>query len=565
MKHLPQILAQQRAQAQFAIAGVPSSQLSVAQEGIAQEGFVDGFKDFFTHQATTSDLAIVRKAASTMAEYKVGLTSTRQFVNNNNMAALRYLFKEDQLTGNLVGDINHDVKTVGMVNDVLRNIVELLKKSKPEDRNNEIENGLISVLKEARVHLDDVAMLGNYYFSFGARGTGDMLGNHIDEDIKAKLRLGNNLTEAAVGLVFYALDKKKADGLFPKINEKMDFDLNAFKSATTAYAKMLGQSAALIEEFIGEYKRSKRHDSKHVRHVLRYGHNVCGVLVAIASVTQPFLNYMRSQLKTGDVAMEGFTDSVKNGVNLLKSKFSPNDETKAKAQIEVLTKLKDDAEQLKKYISSGADIKSTSVKLTQAAKNFPVSAQTPDELVRNLSAWRKQTAAEVTRISKLTDKAEVESAIAKMKEQAKVKGKIADNMVFTKDACLKLLSEMIALIDLSVQTCKRSLELKTEAGEVKPSMESMYIAMESMEMTIAMEGFWSKVFGYYLLITGYASWFYAIIVACWTVFMILTGAGVFAVLFTAGAAGVNWFLGSLFVEAGRKMIDDNQDDGEYRS
>lgn len=288
------------------------------------------------------------------------------------------------------------------------------------------------------------------------------------------------------------------------------------------------------------------------------------------------LNVMHGQLRAGtyvapagaagvaleSIAMEGIGDSIKNGWKLLKEKFSPSDETKAKAQIEVLEKMLKDTAELKSHVSQTNDVKSAAVAVARVAHKLPVSANTADELVRNLAEWRKKTAAELSRISKIKDKAEADAALAKIKEDSKMGGKINPKMVFTKDNLLKLLDEISNVIKLSIQACKLTLANKVEAANAKPSMESLNLALESMDLSVAMEGFWTSVLGYYLLYGAYSSYLVAVVYAICAVAVLCTGALGIAALYAAGA-GVSWWLGNIYKGWADHLLGKSDEDSEY--
>lgn len=285
------------------------------------------------------------------------------------------------------------------------------------------------------------------------------------------------------------------------------------------------------------------------------------------------LNHMHGQIRTGayvapasvaaiameGIALEGIGDEVKAKWNLLKSKFSPSDETKAKAQIEVFEKLKKDAAEVKQHVSSAADIKQATLKLTAAAKNLPVDANSADELIRNLSAWRKKMASEISRVSKITDKAEADKAIAQVKQEMGAKGKIADNLVFTKQHLLKLLDENMAILDLAIAVCNLSLKNKAEAASTKPSMESLNLAMESLDLSVAMEGFWTKFFGAYLIYGAYGAYFGAVVYAIIAICALACGAWIGA-LGAAAGAGVSWFVGNLYMRWGKTLWESGDEE-----
>lgn len=288
------------------------------------------------------------------------------------------------------------------------------------------------------------------------------------------------------------------------------------------------------------------------------------------------LNVMHGQLRAGtyvapvgaagvaleSIAMEGIGDSLKNGWKLLKEKFSPSDETKAKAQIEVMEKLLKDTAELKSHVSQTNDVKSAAVALSKIANNLPVSANSADELVRNLAEWRKKTAAELSRISKIKDKAEADAALAKIKEESKKGGKIIMKLTFTKDNLLKLLDEISNVIKLCIQTCKMSLANKVEAANTKPSMESLNLALESMDLSVAMEGFWTTVLGYYMLYGAYGSYLAAVLYAICAIVVLCTGSLGIAAIYAAGA-GVSWWLGNIYKSWADQLLGKSEDDSEY--
>lgn len=284
MKHLPQIHHQL----------VSQQYHGFAMESIAQEGFVDGFKDFFTTKASPSNTAIVHRAAEKASEVRRTIERIRPFPNGKNTPAIRFLFKNEKLVNDLSKEMLADAKVISKVNEVLAEIVKLLSRAERDDEGKEIETALNNVISRARAELDDVNMLGNFYFSFRERSTSEMVGSHIDEQINPSYSSHgiDGILGIVIGLVFYVFDNVKAGKMLDQVNTRMEIDIGEFKKACGEIAKVLAETKTQVEKFVSEYQRNKKHDNKHVRHVLRYGHNVVGVATYIAGAYTPFLNYV---------------------------------------------------------------------------------------------------------------------------------------------------------------------------------------------------------------------------------------------------------------------------------
>lgn len=283
MKHMNLVHAQTRAMSGF----------SVAQEGIAQEGLVDGVKDFFTFKAAPENANAITNTANALRGLGNGADALRQFTPQTPVDAMRFLFRHEKLTLNLPRDIQKDVQTLHHVNQALTGIVGLLKSAKLTDESDEINQKLSGIIKESIKYLDDETFLGNFYLSFGERGTDEYDGSHKDGDLKPSIGPTHGFISLAVNLVYYVFDRKAAASLMDKMNEVLkDTDRKALNTQAAAFAKELETSAGLVRQFLEEYSRLKKHDNKHVRHTLRYGHNIIYLVTIMARTYRSFAHYV---------------------------------------------------------------------------------------------------------------------------------------------------------------------------------------------------------------------------------------------------------------------------------
>lgn len=268
---------------------------SLAMEGIAQEGFVDGFKDFFTFKAKPDNANALRNTGSAMRGLSRAGEKLRQFGRNTPTEAMRFLFRHEKLTLNLPRDIQTDAGTVREVNKLLSGIVGLLKDARLTDESNEIETKLKTFVDQGMKSLSDQTFLGNFYLALQERGTSEYDGSHLDNEIDPKHggSGGGGLGGLLVNTIFYVFDRKSADKLLDKMNEVLsNVDKAALGTASNAFAKEMETAAGLVEQFLESYNRLRKSDNKHVRHTLRYGHNVIYVLTAMSRPYRAFAHYV---------------------------------------------------------------------------------------------------------------------------------------------------------------------------------------------------------------------------------------------------------------------------------
>lgn len=274
---------------------VASGGFTVAQEAIAQEGFVDGVKDFFTFKAKSENANQVTNTANALRGLGRNTTSLRPFTDKTPVEAMRFLYRGEKQTRNLPQDIARDVGTLKDINQALSGVVGLLKSAKLADEGNEIEKALTGIIKTALKTLDDQTLLGNFYLSFEERGTAEYDGSHVDQDIDPKFAPhgSSGIGGLLMNTVFYIFDRNAAVKNMDRLNEVLkDTDLKALGTAAASVAGQLETSARLIQEFLTEYDRLKKSDNKHVRHVLRYGHNIIYLVTIAARPYRAFAHYV---------------------------------------------------------------------------------------------------------------------------------------------------------------------------------------------------------------------------------------------------------------------------------
>ena len=195
----------------------------------------------------------------------------------------------------------------------------------------------------------------------------------------------------------------------------------------------------------------------------------------------------------GTIAMEGLGDKIKEGWEAFKKRVSPTDHEAIVSKLLYLPKLRAALVDAKSRVSQATgDVISS--KLTQKiTKDLPVSASNADQLIREVSTYRK-------RIESLMNKAmsaKSPEAVAKARQELAMefskKGNVSDGITFTKPQVLKLMDEAILFVD-STEKLGKVYVADYESGRKegnKAAMESFksMIAMESLDevLSVAME------------------------------------------------------------------------------
>lgn len=247
-----------------------------------------------------------------------------------------------------------------------------------------------------------------------------------------------------------------------------------------------------------------------------------------------------AQESADSLAMEGLMDTVKEKWDAIKEKFKPSDAAKAAKQIEALAKVRKDLVQAKSALSQSGGADHAPVTVKMSGRNYqalPVVANTSDELIAGLAAWRKKTNAQIAKISTIKDEAQAAAAMKELQAASAVKGKLADEMSFNRAQTLKLIDEMIAVNDTMTSLYKLTVDAQRKAKSSGVSMEG-YGDVESVNDVVAMEGVGEGVWGVIKLYWGYCIYCFAVLGVFTTVGLIITVQVVPALL----AAGVTYAL-----------------------
>jgi plasmid maintenance system antidote protein VapI len=270
-----------------------------------------------------------------------------------------------------------------------------------------------------------------------------------------------------------------------------------------------------------------------------------------ARVNSPYAAALESQ---GELAMEGMADSIKAKWNLLKQKFQPDHLEIAREQLAIYAQMKKDAGQLKSAISQSREDKAGTFALNSAAKKLPVDAANTDQLIANLSAFRKKATAEFQRISTLKDEAEANNARTTLMAEMRAQGQIADNLTFNRAQAIKFLDELVAWITVCEVSVNATIKAAAASKQQGVATEHFKLAMEALEDdSIALEGFWNKAIAYYQLYNGYCGLFGTIIYALIAIWLLVTGSVLFAGV-VALYAGASWWAGNLFIKWGKARL-----------
>lgn len=200
------------------------------------------------------------------------------------------------------------------------------------------------------------------------------------------------------------------------------------------------------------------------------------------------------------IAMEGIADTLKDAWGALVKKFNPTDHEAIMARMEKLSKVRVDLIKLKQQISMGKDDGQVTANITRFTAHLPVTADTGEQLVKELANQRKRVHAMIV----AAEHANTPEAIKKVREQMLLelskKGNVSKDIIFTKKVILQVLDETIALLDVVKDAggaYVKAHEKAKASGSVATESYFAGLALESYEDTleIALEGLVSAIVG----------------------------------------------------------------------
>lgn len=262
------------------------------QGTIAQEGFVDAVKDFFTIKADSGDLRNLDAIIEAIKVSRSELKQVRPFYNDAPISAIRFVFRKGHPVSNVPLSISQDAKVMKSLNGVFAELISILQKARRGTSGKELRKQFAELIRGSEQKLGGVWLMNNFCFTLDKKRTYEWHDTSIDDKIDPKMLESETMTDTVINVITHALDKEEARKLMEIINQRMNFTAAQLKTASGEMLVEMERALELMKQFLDEYHRLKSDDSSNVRHILRYGHNIAGILSYVGRGMIPFYEYM---------------------------------------------------------------------------------------------------------------------------------------------------------------------------------------------------------------------------------------------------------------------------------
>lgn len=188
------------------------------------------------------------------------------------------------------------------------------------------------------------------------------------------------------------------------------------------------------------------------------------------------------------IAQEGLVDALKQGWQSFKEKVRPTDYSAIMKKIAFLPEMKKSVAALKTTLSKTKDADFGTKAIGHVSKFLPVSANTAEELVREVAAMRKRIAVLIHKLANTKDEKEVKKYRQELAMEFSKRGNVSDQIVFSRQTALKFCDEMTLFIgvieDIGHEYEKAHARIAAEGGKVATEGFDRVIALESHTETL---------------------------------------------------------------------------------
>lgn len=261
-------------------------------DAVAVEGFKDWVKDLFADGLTEKDISKVRATVDVMGDVKK-MDSFPTFRKGQSGDVVRFMLRNNNISRDLPEHIRGDVANLKILNGIVADVTDSLKKIKDDYGPEEVMRALSSIRTSTVIRLDGTKWLGNFVVTFRKEHATGWVNRERDDLVAPPdFYAGRGIGGLIVGAIFYYFDNKQYGENIKTINQiNTGIDIEDFKKASLASREQYDQLVTNLQALLRENNRLKGHQVEEVRHTLRFARNLAGMAVYVSKVYKTFYTF----------------------------------------------------------------------------------------------------------------------------------------------------------------------------------------------------------------------------------------------------------------------------------